>query len=524
MSSSTLNESTNDKERILVVDDERGIREGCRRILQSEGFEVETAENGKEGLANIKEKPYDLILIDLMMPGMGGMELLHHIREIDPEIMAIVITGFATVETAVEAMKQGAYDYIPKPFTPDQLMAVLNRGLETRRLRFERQRLLEERDRKLLEVANEKSQTRTIIGCMADGVLVVNREGQLVLWNPAAVAQLNLKNTVTTGRPLSHYIEHGDLQKLIDSALSPEGSGYTMISQEIALGEEGEQVLMADAAAVKDETGVTLGAVAVLRDISELVEIDRVKSQFVSMVAHELRTPLAAIEGYIDTCLTCAAGDDPETHRKMQQRAKERAHSLLDLVSDLLTVSRIEAGKIAKKKEPLAAQEIVGTSVELLKEEAGRKNISVNVHISKHVPPMVGDKNDLERVLINLLANAIKYNTEGGRVTIDVSSDEDFVTIGIQDTGFGIPKEDIPRIFDEFFRVEDEKRRYITGTGLGLSIVKKTIESHFGRIEVESELGKGSTFTLFIPRWGADETTKEAEDRAKAERQTEKEK
>ena len=511
-------ERVTEKERILVVDDERGIREGCRRILQSEGFAVETAENGNEGLMKAKEAAYDLILIDLMMPGMGGMDLLGHIRGLDPEIIAIVITGYATVETAVEAMKQGAYDYIPKPFTPDQLMAVLNRGLETRRLRFERQQLLEERDRKLLEVANEKSQTRTIIGCMADGVLVVNREGQLVLWNPAAVSQLNLKNTTETGKSLSHYIQHKDLQKLIDSTLSPQGSGFTMISQEIALGDDGKKVLMVDAAPVKEEMGETLGAVAVLRDISELVGIDRVKSQFVSMVAHELRTPLAAIEGYIDTCLTCAAGDDPDTHRRMQQRAKDRAHALLDLVNDLLMVSRIEAGKIAKKKEPLTAAEIIERSVELVQKEAEQKGISIEVNIPRNISPMVGDKNDLERVLVNLLANAVKYNVKGGRVIVKVSADDDYVVTSVTDTGFGIPKEDIPRIFDEFFRVEDEKRRYITGTGLGLSIVKKTIESHFGRIEVDSELGKGSTFTVFIPRWHSDDITKKSKKKAEAKK------
>jgi two-component system phosphate regulon sensor histidine kinase PhoR len=503
-----------EKERILVVDDERGIREGCRRILSSEGFEVETAENGVEGLSKAKEGTYDLIFIDLMMPGMGGMELLGHLRDLDPEIITIVITGYATVETAVEAMKQGAYDYIPKPFTPDQLMAVLNRGLETRRLRFERQRLLEERDKKLLEVANEKSQTRTIIGCMADGVLVVNREGQLVLWNPAAVTQLNLTNTCATGRHLSQYVQNEELQKLIALALSPEGSGYTMISQEIHSGDQGKKVLMADAAVVRDDMGETLGAVAVLQDISELVEIDRIKSQFVSMVAHELRAPLAAIEGYIDTCLTCAAGDDPETHRHMQERAKERAHALLELVNDLLTVSRIEAGKIAKKKEALSAKKIIESTLELLQETASKRGITVEAKITDDIPPMIGDRNDLERVLINLVSNAIKYNTEGGRVTVSVSYDDDFVVMRVADTGFGIPKEALPHIFDEFFRVEDEKRRYITGTGLGLSIVKKTVESHLGRIEVDSEPNVGSTFTVFIPRWQSCEktTTTESED------------
>src|SRR5512133_1777126 len=119
---------------ILVVDDEKGIREGCRRILTGEGYAVDVAENGKQGLEMVRAKPYDLLLVDLMMPVMGGLELMEEVGRYDPEIIMIVITGFATVETAVDAMKQGAYDYVPKPFTPDQLVAVLNRGLEKRRL------------------------------------------------------------------------------------------------------------------------------------------------------------------------------------------------------------------------------------------------------------------------------------------------------------------------------------------------------------------------------------------------------
>lgn len=166
---------------ILVVDDEKGIREGCRRILTSEGFAVDVAENGKEGLDMAKAKPYDLMLIDLMMPVMGGIELMEQVRQLDPEIIMIVITGFATIETAVDAMKHGAYDYIPKPFAPDQLMAVLNRGLETRRLRLQAEQLRQERDQKLLEIAGEKSKLHTIMNSMADAILVINREHQLVL-------------------------------------------------------------------------------------------------------------------------------------------------------------------------------------------------------------------------------------------------------------------------------------------------------------------------------------------------------
>jgi len=164
---------------ILVVDDERGIREGCRRILVSEGFSADVAENGEEGLKLAKAKPFDLILVDLMMPVMSGLEMMEQVRQYDPEIIMIVITGFATIETAVEAMKHGAYDYIPKPFTPDQVLAVVNRGLEKRRLSLQAQRLMEERDQKLLEVAHEESKIHTIVNSMADGILVTNKEHPL---------------------------------------------------------------------------------------------------------------------------------------------------------------------------------------------------------------------------------------------------------------------------------------------------------------------------------------------------------
>jgi len=157
---------------ILVVDDERGIREGCRRILMSEGFSADVAVNGEEGLKLAKAKPFDLILVDLMMPVMSGLEMMEQVRQHDPEIIMIVITGFATIETAVEAMKHGAYDYIPKPFTPDQVLAVVNRGLEKRRLSLQAQRLMEERDQKLLEVSHEESKIHTIVNSMADGILV----------------------------------------------------------------------------------------------------------------------------------------------------------------------------------------------------------------------------------------------------------------------------------------------------------------------------------------------------------------
>ncbi len=199
---------------ILVVDDERGIREGCRRILISEGYIVEVAENGEEGLKLVKSKSFDLILVDLMMPVMGGLEMMEEVRKFDPEIIMIVITGFATIETAVDAMKHGAYDYMPKPFAPDQVIAVVNRGLEKRRLSLQAQRLMEERDQKLLEVAREESKIHTIVNSMADGILVTNKEHQLVLWNPAALKMLNLNEKLEVGKNIGEVIKEKNLVDL----------------------------------------------------------------------------------------------------------------------------------------------------------------------------------------------------------------------------------------------------------------------------------------------------------------------
>src|SRR3989339_324503 len=179
---------------ILVIDDEQIMREGCSRILSKDGWTVTTAENGNLGLDKFQIRPekIDVILLDLMMPGMSGMEVLERLRAIDPNLLVIVITGYATVESAVEAMKKGAYDFIPKPFTPDQLRIVVKRALERRSLQKEADFLRRERERSLRDIAAEKSKLKTIINCMGDGVLVCDREGCMVLTNPAASRMLKI--------------------------------------------------------------------------------------------------------------------------------------------------------------------------------------------------------------------------------------------------------------------------------------------------------------------------------------------
>jgi len=483
---------------ILVVDDELGIREGCKRALVRGGYAVDLAEDGAAGLEKVQQKQYDLILMDLMMPGIGGLDLIKKVHDLDPEIIIVVITGYATIETAVEATKRGAYDYLPKPFAPETLMVLVKRGIEKRELRLEARRLHDEREQRLLELAGEKSRLRTIIGCMADGVLVTNLEHQLVLWNAAAVKMLRLSGVDEPGRPLASYGKTESISEALKDILASKDSGLAILSKEIRL-EDPELVLMAQMAPVRDEGGTLLGAVTVLRDITQLKEIDKIKSQFVSMVAHELRAPLAAIEGWLDVVLSGAAEDDEAKKAAWLERAKERAHSLLALVNDLLVINKIEAGKVALKMESVQVADIIRKIVEFLKPEADRKALTFVDKMPAALPTVQADVQDMERLFTNLISNAIKYNVDKGTVTLEASVDAQYVGFHVKDTGLGMAPEHLPRIFDDFFRIDDKRTSKISGTGLGLTIAKKIVDSHFGHIEVSSAVDKGSTFSVYLP-------------------------
>ncbi len=486
------------KGNILVVDDEMGIREGCKRALSEEGYMVDDADSGQAGLQKVTQNDYDLVLVDLMMPGIGGMDLIKKIHHRDPEIITVVITGNATIETAVEATKLGAYDYLPKPFSPEALAAVVKRGMEKRILSLEAKKLYAERTQRLLELVNERSRLRTIISAMADGVLVANLEGRLVLWNTSSVKMLKSKGFDIAGESLEYYISNELLIAAIKEVLNSDDKDFSMISREIPAQDE-KVILMANIAPVRDEGGKILGAVTVLRDITKLKEINKIKSQFVSMVAHELRAPLAAIKGWLEVILSGEAGADAEQNKQWLQRAMDRADSLLALVNDLLVINRMEAGKVAQKMEPVQINDVIKKIVDFLKPEAEKRKVILSTELSEDLPSVHADLRDMERLFTNLVSNAIKYNRDNGSISVEGKVEGSFVCYRIKDTGIGISSENLSHIFDDFYRADDEKIKKIPGTGLGLTIAKKIVNSHFGHIEVDSDLGKGSVFSVYLP-------------------------
>ncbi len=484
---------------ILVIDDEQIMREGCSRILSKNGWSVVTADAGGRGLEEIQRSPdrFDVILLDLMMPGMSGMEVLDRIRAIDSNLLVIVITGYATVESAVEAMKKGAYDFIPKPFTPDQLRLVVKRALERRSLQKEAEFLRREREKSLQDVATEKSRIKTIINCMGDGVLVCSRDELIVLTNPAALRMLNVSEELLSGRPLSQGDLPPELSKSIDETLNGKEKGYLSVSQELSLD---QRFLRAHTAPVLNDSGEIMGSVTVLQDISYLKELDKMKSEFIAMVAHELRAPIAAVEQQLTVILNRIAGELTEKQEKMLSRAKERTKGLLTLIKDLLDLSKIEAGRMVQYKEPLSLQDSIQHVVDLMKAEADHKGIDLQFLPSPVMSLIHADPNSMEGIFTNLISNAIKYTPKGGKVEVTLSEEGGCVKAAVSDTGIGIRKEDLPRIFDKFYRVKTSETREIIGTGLGLFIVKSIVDAHLGSISIESEVGKGTTFTILLPK------------------------
>jgi signal transduction histidine kinase/FixJ family two-component response regulator len=484
---------------ILVADDEGDIRDGAERILRRMGFRVFKASRGDEAIGMLDSVGPSIMLLDLKMPGKDGMEVLQHIREHQPGILVIVITGYATVDAAIEAMKRGAYDFIPKPFEPDQLRLVVNRAAERIRLTREAEALALERMRTLSDLDMEKSRVRTIIESLPGGVLVTNTSGQVVLMNPACRQLLGIAAATKTGKPVGEYLADEALCALIMDISRGKHLDYGDIPDyEFALPDE--KYLRVRGQPVLGDRMECLGAVVHFVDITHLKIVDRLKSEFVSKVSHELRSPLSTIHEQLATVIGDLVNMVPAQDQHILTRAKEKTKGMISLIGDLLDISRIDEGLICREPRPVELAELLLSITDFLEAKAGAKHQTLELVLpDSPLPPMNADPLALESILGNLVANAINYTPEGGRIRVVVDLAGVNVRVRVIDNGFGIAEKHLPRIFERFYRVKDENTRFITGTGLGLPIVKGLLDAMGGIIEVQSTPGEGSVFTVLLP-------------------------
>jgi len=486
------------KPQLLVVDDELGMREGIRRIFSLEGYAVTVAENGLEGIAKGSDREFDVALIDLKMPDLDGLTVLRRLRERYPDTEYMIITAFAGIDTAVEATKHGAYTYIPKPFTPDQIVFEVNRALGKRRLTLETRELRAERERRLLEISEEKSRLRTIINSINDAVFVTNLEDEIVLANPHTRSLFNFPSSIKAGDKITDILPI-EVIDLIHEAQEKTRQGIELVSHEWEMRPNLELFVHMKTVPVKDAAGGILGFVTTIQDITQLKRLDMQKSQFVSMVAHELKAPVAAVSGYLETMDDQMLGTDIGSYEKMIRRSKERLQALIDLVNDLLNISRRDLGTVRREIVAVRIPELVENTREFLQGEMQQRRLTFSTEYEDGLPPIDVDREEFNRVLTNLMSNAIKYNRDGGQIAVSASHDHGSVRLSIRDTGIGMKAEDQELLFRQFYRIKNDETRSIPGTGLGLSIVKQIVDSYHGNITVESRWEEGTVFTLRIP-------------------------
>lgn len=426
--------------RILLVDDDDSVRITIQAILEADGYDVTAVGHGLDALALLQTSPYDLVLTDLRMEDVDGLMVLAEVQRVAPETVTIMLTGYASLESAVQSLQHGAYAYLIKPCNVEELQATISRGLERRRLtRQLRERVLD------LEQAN------------------------------VTIRQLNVS-----------------LQERVEAATAQLTSRMVELEQ------------------AKDEIA---GLYAAAQDnVERLQEYDRLKSQFLSMASHELKTPLTSISGYLQITLKRAHRRLARGHPNADEWVKETQLDIKDaeilnqqtkrlsrLVNELLDVSRIQTGRVEYQSSPVDL-------LELARHVADRVQITTAAHQIVVAPPgdhevvVQGDRDHIEQVLSNLVDNAVKYSPTGGRITLSFGEDSGMVALEVQDEGLGISPEQQEAIFELFYRSPGARSQHAGGMGLGLYISSEIIKRHGGEIRVESNPGSGSTFRVLLPR------------------------
>lgn len=346
-----------------------------------------------------------------------------------------------------------------------------------------------------LEALEEKRQLEATLESMLVGVLAVNNKGRITVLNHVARQLLQLPSENSVGADYREVIKDERVKELIRRTLE---NGEELVEELAFTVGTTERYFQAQTAPITGDNKEIMGEVTILSDITELKRLDQMKTDFVSHVSHELRTPLTSIKGFVSTLLADTEGYyDLETRREFLQIIDQECDRLTRLINDLLNLSRIEAGRALELiLKPVDVVDIAKKIVEIQKNYTSKHQFVIDVKGT--IPTIVADEDKVDQILTNLVSNAVKYSPDGGEVRITIQEDPETggVLVAVKDQGVGIPKDVLPRLFQRFTRVEGRK---IAGTGLGLYLTRHLVEAHGGKIWVESEEGKGSTFYFTLP-------------------------
>lgn len=341
----------------------------------------------------------------------------------------------------------------------------------------------------LKEVSRQKNQIETILLHMTDGIIAFNMEGKIILVNPAGTRLLRIMPEDDTFQKIFERLNMDiNMEKIIYL------DDWTSTEERVSLGDKHINLFFAP---LKDEYDRPAGVMVVIQDITEHVNLDNMRKEFVADVSHELKTPITSIMGYADTLLE---GEyDKQTQDKFLGVIASEARRMAKLVTDLLTLSRFDNNQVLQEKETFDLGELVKQCQEKLQPQINQKKHQVECFVTANVPPVYADKDGIQRVVLNILTNSIKYTKEKGHIKIYVGFVYNDAYIKVIDNGLGIPEGDLTKIFERFYRVDKARTREMGGTGLGLSIAKEILDKNDGSIDIKSEQGKGTEVVIRIP-------------------------
>lgn len=353
--------------------------------------------------------------------------------------------------------------------------------------------LAQQLDETLKEISSEKSKGEAILNYMTDGILAFNRQGKLIHMNPAAKIMLGVKEGQSeeyAHRLFAQMFPQEDYWRYLEQG--------NQLVKEFAWGEQEEKILKAYFAPFKTREGSLSGLLMVLHNITRERKLSQLQQEFVANVSHELRTPLTTIKSYVEA-LVDSPMDDRNLQHKFLRVVEKETERMVRLVQDLLTLSRLDYRQVRWNKEWVDLKKLAEETFDQITVELEDAQINWNINFPKNLPALYLDRDHIKQVLLNLLSNARQYTPPQGCITLAAAVQEEIITISLEDTGCGIPPEDIPRVFERFYRVDKTRSRDYGGTGLGLAIARQIIEAHGGRMLITSSLGQGTRVSFVIP-------------------------
>jgi signal transduction histidine kinase len=518
--------------RILLVDDEPNILMTVKEILVRQGYDVDAEPDGLSALKALHHSTYDLVLTDLKMEGMDGLALLEEVRKHSPQTVTVMMTGYGSVDSATEAVRLGAYEYLLKPVAVEELKQAVERSLE--RKRFSEIDTLYRVSNELTLATTEQA-IQSVIVKAATQVLGTSRAiwfpvksdgtveapgGFAALFTPTVTLRLASGEVVLENRPTSEptSADYGKSEAremlgaasiaLVPGLANDHLTGVLYVDhgteqfefhaswQRFLCGLARQAVVALDRLAVIEELRQSNSVLASAN--RRLQEVDVLKSQFLSVATHELRTPLSIILGYNAMIEESALERLTAEERGLLRESLSACKRLMRLVNSMLDLSQLQSGKIRLQVSACDIGQSLRGVVKLFEAEAHRRGLKMDLNLDPSIPQIEVDPERIEQVFVNLVSNALKYTDADGVVSIFGGTLENGrVTIHVSDTGIGIAPEYQEMIFDEFARVRGNSSR--PGSGLGLAIVRRILEAHGGDISVNSSPGQGSTFTVRLP-------------------------